>query len=448
MSIHINMTPEAEAELRETARRNRLASFLVCLVCIALGGAALYFSVVMLESEKLTSFIRYVPPNDIAPPNTTPKVRQLKTRPASPASSVAPNVIVAASTSPVAMADVDVPVANVEFGAGTDINMGMGASFGTDISDGGGGMGWTRGGGSTLVGNFYDLKQTRQGARTDNATWTKGRDPRTGETIDIAKPDNAKVVSALHDFIANDWDSKILNKYYKAKTPLYASNFYMPHANASYAPFAYRCADKVQPSGWVAIYRGKVVAPKTGKFRFVGLGDEVLAVRFNRKTVLEWGYCNPTENMAGASVSYPDNHRKLMDKVTKRPQNPVTFYKYTDADGGGVARICREIEGLACGAPFEVTEGKTYPIEIMLAETAGGLFGFVLLIEDLDAPATQKTKSGQPLLQLFRTNFAEPDAKKIRKELRKLGSSNNQNFNPVGDWFPYDKDSLIWTSVP
>lgn len=448
MAIHINMTSEAEAELRKTALRNRLASLLVCLLCVGLGGAALYFSVMVLESEKLTSFIGYVPPTDDIPPSATPKVPQLTARPSSPASSVAPNVIVSTSASAVPMADVDVPVADVNFGTGADIEMGMGASFGTDISEGGERMGVSKGGGSTLVGNFYDLKQTRQGARTDNATWTQEKDPRTGKTIEIAKPNNGKVVSVLHDFITNNWDPKILNKYYKAKIPLYASSFYMPHANASYAPFAYQCSDKVQPSGWVAIYRGKVVAPKTGKFRFAGLGDEVLAVRFNRKTVLEWGYCNPTENMAGASASYPDNHQKLMEKVTKREENPVSFYKYTDADGSGVARICREIEGLACGTPFEVTEGKTYPIEVMVAETAGGLFGFVLMIEDLSNPTTQKTKSGVPLLQLFRTNFSEPDARKIQQDLRELGAANNQNFNPAGDWFPYDKDSLIWVSVP
>ncbi len=448
MSIHINMTPEAEAELRKTALRNRLASLLICLLCVGLGAAALYFSVIMLEGEKLTSFIGYVAPTDDAPPSTTPKVQQLSSRPSSPSNSVAPNVIVSTSAAAVAMADVDVPVSDVDFGTGADIEMGMGPSLGTGIGEGGQGMGDTKAGGSTLVGNFYDLKQTRQGAKTDNATWSKKTDPKTGKTIEIAKPNNGKVVSVLHDFITNNWDPKILNKYFKARIPLYASSFYMPHADASYAPFAYQCSDKVQPSGWVAVYRGRVVAPKTGKFRFVGLGDEVLAVRFNRKTVLEWGYCNPTENMAGVSTSYPDNHKKILEKITKRQEDPVSFYKYTDADGNGPARICREIEGLACGAPFDVVEGKTYPIEIMVAETAGGLFGFVLMIEDLSTPTTQKTKSGNPLLQLFRTNFAEPDAAKIQKDLRELGKNNNINFNPVGNWFPYDKDSLIWTSVP
>lgn len=432
MSIHINMTPEAEAELRKTALRNRISSLLVCLLCVGLGGMALYFSVIMLEGEKLTSFIGYVAPSEDAPPSTTPKVQQLSARPASPASSVAPNVIVSTSASAVAMADVDVPVAEVDFGTGADIEMGMGASLGTDIGEGGEGLGSSRAGGSTIEGTFYDLKQTPSGAKTDLATWNAQGEPNTNM---------GKVINVLREFMDKDWSPTVLAKYYRSRTRLYAGSFYLPSCDASYAPVAYKCADRVKPKAWVALYKGKVVAPKTGKFRFVGTGDDVLLVRFNRKTVLEAGWSNPSVSNNGTIGSIAnDAGRKHYEEITKRKENPVTFYEYPE-----IGKWNRELGGLKAGDEFEVKEGKTYPIEILISEIPGGAFGFALLIQDLTDPPTQKASNGSPILQLFRTNFQEPTKKSLQEALK----TPEKNYMMGGmECPPYDKDSMIWTSVP
>jgi len=37
---------------------------------------------------------------------------------------------------------------------------------------------------------------------------------------------------------------------------------------------------------WLVHYKGKLVAPFTGRFRFIGRGDNLIAVRFNGKNVL------------------------------------------------------------------------------------------------------------------------------------------------------------------
>lgn len=431
MSIHMNLSPEAEAELRNTALRNRLASLLICLLCLGLGAAALYFSVIMLEGEKLTSFVGYVAPADDAPPSTTPKVTKLTSRPSSPTNSVAPNVIVSTSAGAVAMADVDVPVSDVSFGTGAEIEMGMGASLGSDIGDGGEGLGSSKGGGSTIEGTFYDLKLTKSGSKTDLASWNEKGEPSAHA---------GKVTKILNEFITKDWSPTVLAKYYRSRTKLYAGSFYLPSCNASYAPVAYKCADRVKPQAWVAIYKGKVQAPKSGKFRFVGTGDDVLAVRFNRKTVLEVGWCIPSRNNHTIGSIMNEAGKKYYDEITKREENPVTYYQYPE-----IGKWNRELGGLTAGDVFEVKEGKVYPIEILISEIPGGAFGFALLIEDLTDPTDKKASNGSPILQLFRTNFVEPTKATLEAALK----TPEKDYRMGGmECPPYDRDSMIWKTQP
>ena len=431
MSIHINMTPEAEAELRKTALRNRLASMLICLLCVGLGAAALYFSVIMLEGEKLTSFIGYVAPADDAPPSATPKVTKLTSRPASPTNSVAPNVIVSTSAGAVAMADVDVPVSEVNFGTGAEIELGMGAALASDIGDTGEGLGSSKAGGSTIEGTFYDLKLTKSGSKTDLASWNEKGEPSAHA---------GKVTQVLNDFVTKDWAPAVFAKYYRSRTKLYAGSFYLPSCNASYAPVAYKCADRVKPQAWVAIYKGKVQAPKSGKFRFVGTGDDVLAVRFNRKTVLESGWCIPSRNNNTIGSPLNEHGKKYYEEVTKREENPITYYQYPETP-----KWNHELGGLTAGDVFEVKEGKVYPIEILISEIPGGAFGFALLIQDMTDPTDKKASNGSPILQLFRTNFQEPTKASLEAALK----TPETNYMMGGmECPPYDKDSMIWTAVP
>ncbi len=422
MAIHIQMSEEAEAEMKKAAFRNRVSSLAVCLACLLLGGLALYFTVIALEAPSVASFIPYVPPADDAPPTATPTVKQLTARASSPSSSMAPNVIVSSAPSSVAMADVDVPVADVAFGTGNDIDVGMGSALGTGIGSGGEGLGTTQGGGSTLVGTFYDLKQTANGAKTGM--------------------DRHKVTALLGEFITGGWDAKMLSKYYQSKQKLYASSFYLPSCKASYAPVAYNCADRVEPSAWVAVYRGKVKAPRSGKFRFVGTGDDTLIVRFNRKTVLESGWAIPSQQSVFGNATYACGSvttpagKKYYQEITTRAKDPVTFYKYNE-----LTKWNRELGGLKAGDVFTVQEGHTYPIEILISEIPGGAFGFALLIEDVGSPTDKKTASGAPLLELFRTNFSEPTKESLRAAIKgyEMGSM---------ECPPYDADSSVWVSVP
>ncbi len=408
MSLHIEMTPEAEAEMKRTVQRNRLSSIAIAVLCCFLGGLTLYLTVKLFEEQEPAALTQYTPPLEDLPPTKQPVTKQLQSRPASASSSVAPSVVVAAAAGPVAMAEVDVPTDSMDFGTGMELGVGFGTGgLGDGIGTGGTGLGTEQAGGSTLEGTFYDLKQTSSGAPT-------------GMT-----PGNCKKI--LQEFITTGWSKSMLSKYYVAPTKLYVSCFYMPVSKASEAPYAYKVEDKVKPSMWAAVYRGKVVAPKTGKFRFVGYGDDALVVRFNGKNVFDYGWEHLTSGkMMGGQ---PGNRAELKDDKGE----PRKFYKYTKA-----GHDWNESAGGMCsGDVFSVQQGKSYPMEVLISEIPGGKFGFVLLIEDVDAPSTLKDGTGSPIFQLFRTNFAEPNVDELYKNMKEPLPGERSEV-------PYDKDSLIW----
>lgn len=411
MSLHIEMIPEAEAEMKRAVRRDRVASVAVSLTSCFLGGLALYMTVKLFESPESATFQPYVPVQEELPPSSQPRVRELHVQSSSLASNVAPSVVLAVSVSSVSMPVVDVPTDNDMFGQGIELGAGFGTgTLGDGIGTGIGGLGTEDAGGSTLEGSFYDLKQTASGASTSMT------------------PGNCKKI--LQEFISTGWNKSMLSKYFMAPTKLYTSCFYMPVSKAAEAPHAYKVADKVQPSMWVAVYRGKVVAPKTGKFRFVGYGDDALVVRFNGKNVFDYGWEHITSGrMMGGQ---PGNRAELKDDKGE----PRKFYKYTKAGHDWN----ESAGGLCSGDVFSVEAGKSYPVEVMVSEIPGGKFGFVLLIEDVDSPPTQKDGTGSPVFQLFRTNFAEPNVDELYKNMKEPLPGERSEV-------PYDKDSLIWQSV-
>ncbi len=252
---------------------------------------------------------------------------------------------------------------------------------------------------------------------------------------------NMALVSGVYHEFTKGWNASVLNKYYKSPTQLYASNFYLPNCDAGYGPHAYQCdPKKVKPSAWIAVYRGNVRAPKSGKFRFVGTGDDVLCVRFNKKTVLEAGWAIPSKHTPerdshtmGSSAEYQKNIREGKDPDHKG-------YEYVPLPGGWE---WNHIGGLSAGTEFEVQEGKTYPIEIMISEGPGGKFGFALLIEDISDNPQGKKPAADRVYDIFRTNFSLPNEDEIRKLLRDAGFPAGTLQCPK-----YNEDSPIWVAVP
>jgi hypothetical protein len=210
----------------------------------------------------------------------------------------------------------------------------------------------------------------------------------------------------LRDFTSHGWNERSLsNKYFQAEQKLYLTQVFMPIMAAGGAPKAFQCEKDVQPSRWLIVYRGTVIAPKTGKFSFVGASDDSLAVRFNGHNVFDHGFYKATTGL----------RRSRRDEV-------VT-YKYPNS-----SHYNDNIGGYEVGTEFDVREGSSYPIEILISEIPGGYFGAALMIQEtgVDYP---KTQTGAPLLQLFRTEANQPAETKGR------------------DLPPYDPNGPVWKSV-
>lgn len=279
--------------------------------------------------------------------------------------------------------------------------------------------------GAGLKGYLVDLKRTKNG----KPSGLKGSSP-------------VEVVKALYDYFKAGWSRKKLGNYYRLEDALYAPFIYMPPVSARYAPIAAGLGNpqapestwECQPSAWLMVYRGTVIAPHTGKFRFIGTGDDFLAVRFKGKTVLEAGYRIPTlydpKNPSDCRVSYNSDSREKFLK-SRKGYEMITGVR-------GCHKWDNELGGLVAGTPFMVKAGERCPIEIVLSEIPGGQCGFVLFIEDISYGKNSNAKS----YDLFRTADVLPDIKAIEKaykEARCYSITSEIAFNP---------DSPVWRIAP
>lgn len=436
MALHIQMSEEAEAELRRAALRNKLSSIGACILFMLLGGGLLFFTAIYIAGEIPAEFISYVPPAEDGPPTNTPVQKELTQKSAAPTAEVSPSVIVAQGATAVNMAPVNISTSEgLDFSTDIDMGLTMDGDLGSGLGDGGSGLGSGSAGGSALEGTFYDFKQTKAGAPS-GLTGGAGA--------------NA-VVEVIAGFLQRNWNKGALNKYYVSKQKLYASNFYLPVALAKYGPIAYKVGDKdkpedkwvCKPSAWMAVYRGRVRAPKTGKFRFIGVGDDFMAVRFNNKTVLETGYRIPSlwdkvnPGLSHVSTGNAAGHKAWHERIKSGKDRDRKDYEFITSVTE-CAIWNRELGGLLAGNIIEVKEGEVYPIEIAISEIPGGKFGFVLFIEDVTNGKNSKAKK----FDLFRTNFSMPNKKEVEQLL------NDAKCNCGFEAIPYNEDSPIWTAVP
>ncbi len=431
MALHIQMSEEAEQEYKRAKLRGMLSSFgASAALCLAFG-LTLTFTVIYFAQDPPAEFLAYVPPAEDLPPRAVPTTPQLSSKAATPSNSVAPSVIVSTGAAPVAMAQIDIPMEDsADDGLSIDIGIGLDTGLGDDLGDAGGGMGSSQPAGSALEGTLYDLKQSKGGAPTKVAPG--------------GKVDKIELYATVGAYLKT-WSQSALARFYKSPAKLYASNFFLPMAQASLAPDAFQCAQKVKPAAWLVVYRGKVKSPISGKIRFVGTGDDFIGVRFNGKCVLEGGYRLPSAYKKGdlsmVHISGGD-HAKYKARIKSGEDKAHKNYEFINYPGIGTWN--NEIGGLTAGDPVQVKEGVSYPIEIAITEE-GGKFGYVLFWEHVsDNPVIKNGKliNGKKFY-LFRTNFSMPE----QAELKKL-IGNKHKAGDNMEWPDFDPDSPIWVAVP
>ena len=246
---------------------------------------------------------------------------------------------------------------------------------------------------NALVGTFYDLKQDRNRKTTNVGEATKFE-----EIVDQSR-------EILHDFVKRGWNERDFAKFFQAPQKLYQTKIFMPSMDANEAPKAFNCEKEVRGSRWVVVYRGTVRPPKTGKYRFVGAGDDVLAIRFAGKMVFDYGYESATANIKlfGNLAKLKDDN----DRDWKRLRRDWIMPSPVEIRPQGSARLVKDIGGLAVGPEFEAAAGTDYPIEILISEIPGGLFAAYLMIEEVGT-TYQKDKNGSPILPVFRLDSNPP----------------------------------------
>ena len=300
-----------------------------------------------------------------------------------------PTRISSKSASAIALPDTP-RTSTTSFSAGlTSGGMSKGAGGGTGGGEGTG-IGIGKGGGKNFVslfgarglnlpgipGVFYDCKQYADGRATpfmnDDANETASK---------------AFVNKVLRPF-AKSWNKEVLEKYFRAPEPLYASRIFIPRMSADAAPAAYALEGKVKGSRWVIHYKGIVKAPKSGRFRFVVFCDDTMVVRWNNTIVGDGGYT--VLGFPGTTKNY--GFKVPADRIGLPPGITPDCYKSPWEPP------------FRCGTWFTVEKGKEYPIELLLSEIPGGFFNAYLLMEEAD-PAHPAKPAGRPFL--FRMS-AEP----------------------------------------
>ncbi len=297
-----------------------------------------------------------------------------------------------------------------------------------------------------LPGVLYDLKRTSSGESTGLMEMQEGKQFNLNWMRTMLSvwnlPDTAGkeslMVPYLKRFVVSNWPHKTdstgllsfeeFKQFSRSPVNSYRSYFYQPIISSANAPKTYSGDDRVSDAGWVGLNSGYVVAPFTGKFRFVGYGDDALVVRFDDQCVLDYGVyalslgkkLDDTWDwraiLSGtAAKTDPQNRMVLNNPVYSRCKLETYFPSLCDK------------RGLAKGVPISVTKGKHYPIQILVVDIEQNQFGTALLIERLDSNGVP-LKNDPEVLPLFRTSSALP----------------NHSGSGVPD---FDEDSPIWRVV-
>ena len=297
------------------------------------------------------------------------------------------------------------------FGGGSGGGIGSGKGVGVGNGKNFVGLFGAKFGVNGLTGTFYDFKQDTDG----KATSMMGPDP---EHIGPQNAGAVKIfVKEVHEFVESRWNESKLKKFYQAPEKLVATQFFIPSRQASAAPDAYGVSGKAKPSRWIAHYKGRVKAPVTGKFRFVGFCDDILVVRWEGKVALDAGYDAPSVD--GVTVVHGDDPVREYDQFAGKPKIPFIDYL-----GGppGVAGV-----KYRAGPWIDVVAGSPYAMEVIVGETPGGIFHCRLGIEVSTGQKKNNEYLGDKAVRLFKIGHEE-----LPPEIAG-GDNTGWQMNP-GDW--------------
>ncbi len=368
-------------------------SLLLHVVLVSLLGSAVLVKE-MIPRETFVAvpdtdgFLSEVEVSSAPPAEQTSEFEEMTFAPEAMEASTAPAVAVAAlsalatDSSAASTFSVNPATATQNFGNSMSGSTDLMASAATQVGGGsskgmsrnlGGGMSSFFGGVEVqngLTGTFYDLKQTDKETPSKMAP-TPGEEKTSGV---VGSPEagkaNGEFTSEMREFVKKGMRESYLSKYFQAPQKLNSYQLFIPNMSAGEAPKAFQVADKVQPRRWAAVYRGNIRPPADGKFRFSGKGDDILVVRLNGKVVLD----GSLGNIAGGE----------------------------GREGGDDAA------GHRVGPWVRMDRSRSYPIEILIGETPGGVFYQRLFVEQEGV----QHKGGKALFQTTAADLPKEIAEK------------------------------------
>lgn len=348
---------QAHFQAARQARRERVVAVVVAVLVHALALAILALIVIpglAVDTPPLVAReFKYTDAPDITPPTTISTTSRPK-----PSGASSPVARLISSNAPAAVMTPESVTRSSAVDPGVGAAMGMGMGFSGSGDGGGGGMfGRPRNDGAMLPGTIYDMKQDAGGKPVP---------------YDINVPPEQNVfVRNIRRVIDGDFRPSAFSGLYQGKQQLYLSYLAIPGVSANEGPKAFGMEKEIQPRGWFIHYAGEITAPRSGRFRWVGLGDDLLMVFIDGKLVL--------------NASWPDIHHaigrgwKPNDHVNEHQshQSPKLVY----GDWVNFGQMPRRID-------------------ILFGERPGGLVGAVLLMEErgVDYPPGPQ---GRPLLPPF-----------------------------------------------
>lgn len=250
-------------------------------------------------------------------------------------------------------------------------------------------FGATFSGRPSLKGTLFDLKRSRDGKITYCTTEANNAGKRKDELH--------KAIGILD----NNFDvKKLAQRYFEAGTKLNTNQVYIYKdlktknaIRAEAATSAFADTEGKPPfdaPGWLVVYTGDITPPETGEYRFVGMGDDVLIVGLDRKTVFYayWpgeGHGNAVREPAGSNWE-PENHTK------------------TDGKGSGSGGTIQN--HLFKGSWMKLQKGRKYKICIAFGEGAGGYAGAILGIEK---KGDRDEKNPDAPYSIFKLGVVDPE---------------------------------------
>lgn len=415
MAVRFRLTDPTRSWL-ERARRVLRRKAAITMGAVIVGFVVpLYVTKVFIAAPEHTSFTLYPPVVEEAPQQRT-EHKKIDTGSPPPTPAVA-DVITApvdlALTPTTFTVDASMEVSDSDsFGGLGDSDLGEGTGSGNNP----GLMGSREKPQSGFSGVFFDFKKKADGKDS----------PLAGKLATF----NGDVLALQSRFVNSQWNLNNFSGYFRPKMQLYTTCFYMPNSLDKEATNAYDPEGRynMKKGRWAAIYRARVKAPVSGRFRFVGIADSIMAVRFDGRNVLICGHHDVEHNVW--NKWNVEVHPELLTAKDRE------LYAYKGCEAWNA-----QTGGFVGGSEFTVKEGQWYEMQVLVSEIGGGEFGFCLLLDNLDEVGKKRTPEGQPLFQIFRTDLSLPNAKDAYAAIKY--KEEESQVDP-----PYDPDSPYWEARP